>query len=105
MLSISNLSVQNFPTRQYAHRKFVMPLGMISVFVLITGCVSLPDVYIIDHHTVMEEEASGEWPKLEQRFHDLAVTPGPVDLAKEHNNLRRKRAFSVLNGEMTTLAE
>ncbi|NOR51087.1 MAG: hypothetical protein GQ470_00565 [Gammaproteobacteria bacterium] len=71
---------------------------------LITGCGSLPipDVYIIDHHTVMEEEASGEWPRLEQRFHDLAVTPGPVDLEKEGNSRRRDRAFSVLNGEMTS---
>ncbi len=78
------------------------PLVLLAAFVLLTSCVSLPDVYIIDHHTVMEEEASGEWPKLEQRFHDLAVHPGPVNLANEKNSQRRKRTFSILNGEMTT---
>ncbi|MBF0471755.1 MAG: hypothetical protein HQL48_10325 [Gammaproteobacteria bacterium] len=67
-----------------------------------SGCGALPDVYLIDRHTVMEEEASGEWPQLEQRFRDLAVTPGPVDLEKESNSRRRDRAFNLLNDEMTT---
>ncbi len=98
----SILSTRNFSRACSLKSKLAV---IFTAFVLGTGCVSLPDVYIIDHHTVMEEEASGEWPQLEQRFHDLAVSPGPVDLAKETNDSRRKRAFSVLNGAMTTTVD
>ncbi|MBF0220086.1 MAG: hypothetical protein HQL49_11260 [Gammaproteobacteria bacterium] len=77
------------------------PLLLTITFALLGGCSTLPDVYLIDHHTVMEEEASGDWPQLEQRFRDLAVTPGPVALEKENNSRRRDRALNVQNGEMT----
>jgi len=66
---------------------------------LLPGCVSLPDVYLIDRQTVMEAEASGEWPKLEQRFRQAAPRKGPTPLAKEPSSKRRERAFRVLNGE------
>ncbi len=63
------------------------------------GCVSLPDVYLIDRQTVMEAEASGEWPKLEERFRQQVPLKGPTNLAKEPSEKRRDRAFRVLNGE------
>ena len=77
-----------------------MKLLMVAfVLVSLSACVSLPDVYLIDRHTVMEEEASGEWPELESRFRQQAVKSGPTNLAEETVERRRERAFRVLNGE------
>jgi hypothetical protein len=63
------------------------------------ACISLPDIYLIDRHTAMEAEASGEWPQLEQRFRQQVPTMGPTNLAKEPSQRRRERAFRILNGE------
>ena len=77
-----------------------MKLLMVAfVLVSLSACVNLPDVYLIDRHTVMEEEASGEWPELESRFRQQAVKSGPSNLAEETVERRRERAFRVLNGE------
>ena len=74
-------------------------LVYIFTVVSLSACVNLPDVYLVDRHTVMEEEASGEWPELESRFREQAVKNGPTNLAKEPMEQRRERAFRVLNGE------
>lgn len=68
----------------------------------LSACISVPDVYLIDRHTVMESESSGEWPELEKRFLDKSVAKGPTNLPKEPKENRKKKAFSVLNGEMPT---
>jgi hypothetical protein len=75
------------------------PILCVFALVSLSACVNLPDVYLIDRHTVMEEEASGEWPELEARFREQAVKNGPTNLAKESMEQRRERAFRVLNGE------
>lgn len=72
------------------------------VLITLVGCVSVPDIYIIDRHTVMEAEASGEWPELEQRFLDKSISKAPTPLATEPYDDRREKAFRVLNGEMPT---
>lgn len=72
------------------------------IFLALTACISLPDIYLIDRHTVMEAEASGEWPQLEERFRQTALSKGPTNLAEEPSGRRRERAFRVLNGEFTT---
>lgn len=77
------------------------PLVWLFLLIGLSGCVSLPDVYLIDRHTVMEEEASGEWPQLESRFRQQAVKSGPTNLADEPLKQRKERAFQVLNGEFT----
>jgi hypothetical protein len=73
----------------------------ISLVISLSACVNLPNVYLIDRHTVMEEEASGEWPELEARFRQQAVKSGPTDLAEEPLERRKDRAFRVLNGEFS----
>jgi hypothetical protein len=84
-------------------RQFKGDAMRIVLLALMTGavsaCVNLPDVYVIDHHTAMESEASGEWPQLEQRLREQAVSKGPVNLPKDPFERRRERAFNVLNGE------
>lgn len=69
------------------------------VLLSLSACVSLPDIYLVDRHTVMEVEASGEWPELEQRFLSNSVNKGPVNLAKEPNEKRQDKAFNMLNSE------
>ncbi len=68
----------------------------------LTGCVSVPDIYVIDRHTVMEAEASGEWPELEKRLLQDSIAKGPTNLPVEPFEDRKKKAFKVLNDEMPT---
>lgn len=77
-------------------------LMLLIIGVFNIGCVSVPDVYLIDRHTVMESEASGEWPELEKRFLNESISKGPTNLAKEPYDERKKKAFRVLNAEMPT---
>lgn len=67
--------------------------------VFLGGCVSIPDVYLIDRHTVMETEAAGDWPELENRFREQSPQTGPTNLSVEPNTARHERAFRVVNGE------
>ena len=75
-----------------------LPVIGIALFGL-NACVTLPDVYLIDRHTVMETEASGEWPELEARFREQVPAKGPANLEQEPSDERRERAFRMLNGE------
>ncbi len=79
----------------------------LAVLFLNAACVSVtPEVYLVDRHTVMETEAAGEWPALEQRFIEAGQHPGPIPLAQDPaENSRRERAFRVLNGEFVTLTD
>ena len=79
-------------------------LALTAIALSLSACVQLPAVYVVDRHTVMEAEASGEWPQLEQRFRDDVPAMGPTDLEKDPQGRRRERAFRVLNGEFPTEA-
>ncbi|MDH5545218.1 MAG: hypothetical protein OEZ43_06475 [Gammaproteobacteria bacterium] len=63
------------------------------------ACVSVPDVYLIDRHTVMELEAAGEWPELEQRFSDKALNSGAIDIEDRFSTERKEKVFTLLQGE------
>jgi len=70
--------------------------------VALSACISLPDVYLIDRHTVMEAEASGEWPQIDQRFRQQAIKPGPTALEADPGSPRKARSLEVLNSEFTS---
>jgi len=79
------------------------PLPLAATLLALTalpGCVNLaPEVTIADRHTVLEEDASGDWPALEQRLTEPLMGMGPVPLATDPEaSRRRERAFNVLNG-------
>jgi hypothetical protein len=57
---------------------------------------------MIDAHTIMESEASGEWPELEKRFLEQQIKAGPVFFPKEGESARKKRVFTILNGDLYT---
>lgn len=66
---------------------------------LLSGCI--PDVYLVDRHTVMEMEASGSWPELDKVFYEDVQTAGPVPLINDPESKRKKRVKNVLNGEFS----
>lgn len=67
-----------------------------------TGCI--PDVYLVDRHTVMEMEASGSWPELDRVFYEDVQTAGPVPFINDPESKRKKRVKNVLNGEFSPYA-
>jgi len=74
---------------------------LICISVLAVGCVSLPDVYLIDRHTIMESESSGEWPELEKRFLDDKISAGPVPYEKDEKQ-QVPKAHILLNAELAS---
>lgn len=75
---------------------------LVIISVALSACISIPDVYLIDRHTVMEAEASGEWPQVDQRFRQQAIKPGPTALEADPDSPRKARSLEVLNGEFTS---
>ena len=65
-----------------------------------SACVSVEGPTLVDRHTVMEQEAAGEWPKLEQEFYDKAVRSGPVPLPRDADSKRKQRVYRILNGDL-----
>lgn len=74
---------------------------MLLYITLISGCSLAPSVNVtlIDRHTVMESEAAGEWPHIEDSLH---LHKGPIPLADVNESKKEKRAFKMLNGEFTS---
>lgn len=77
---------------------------------LTTGCAGLindlvPDVYLVDRQTLMEADASGEWPEIEQRLIELGIEnangikTGPEPFAGEQDRLSEQTSYGVLNAE------
>lgn len=69
----------------------------------LTGCANLlsslvPDVYLVDRHTVMEADAAGDWPELEQRLR-TDIHSGPQAFSGLDDRLEQEPAFQVLNDE------
>ncbi|WP_114416606.1 hypothetical protein [Marinospirillum perlucidum] len=74
-----------------------------------TGCANLinsavPDVYLVDRHTVMEADAAGDWPELEQRLRS-DLNQGPQPLTGLDNQLQEEAAFQVLNDDTQTTGQ
>ncbi|WP_404418786.1 hypothetical protein [Marinospirillum sp.] len=72
----------------------------------LTGCANflnslVPDVYLVDRHTVMEADAAGDWPELEQRLRsDLNTGPQPFTGLNER--LEEDTALRLLDDEYAT---
>lgn len=70
----------------------------------ITGCSGLlnnlvPDVYLVDRHTLMEADAAGEWPELEARLQTQAIKQGSEPYAGIDEQLDDQAGFRALNAE------
>jgi hypothetical protein len=72
---------------------------------LLSGCSGwlnalVPDVYLVDRHTITEADAAGDWPALEQRLRET-IHSGPRPLAGMDDNLDQSDSFQVLNDELS----
>jgi len=71
---------------------------------LFTGCSGLvnklvPDVYLVDRHTLMEADAAGEWPELENRLMETAIKNASEPYAGIDEQLDNQAGFRALNAE------
>lgn len=66
-----------------------------------TGCS--PKFYIIDRHTLMEDEAAGEWPEYEKEFLKNAPQSGPTAFQKVEQSAKKKRLYNTLHGEWASI--
>lgn len=93
------------PTRNAflpARRSLGLALTLL-ILLSLSGCANLlnqlvPDVYLVDRHTIMESDAAGDWPALEQRLRSN-IHSGPTPLAGIDEPLDQQPAFQVLNDE------
>lgn len=67
---------------------------------VLAGCSIKVDVK--DRHTIMEDEAAGEWPDFEKDLVARSKESGPTPYRKTELNGKKKRIYNVLNGEMTS---
>ncbi len=63
----------------------------------LTACV--PDIYLIDRQTVLELEASGQWPELDQKYKDMALRSGPTALETTRDNVENRQIFSMTHDD------
>lgn len=64
----------------------------------ITSCATI-EVYQIDRHSIMEEEAAGEWPSFDKKYLKSSQAKGAQFFPKEPDSKRKQRVFTVLKGE------
>lgn len=72
------------------------------VFLLLSVCGCVPNIYLIDRPTLMEEEAAGAWPELGTSFEKTQARNSPEPLTP--NQVRRKndRVMQTLPGEFVS---
>ncbi|GLR65179.1 hypothetical protein [Marinospirillum insulare] len=73
---------------------------------LLAGCSGLvnklvPDVYLVDRHTLMEADSAGEWPELENRLMQSAIKDASEPYAGIDEQLDEQEGFRALNAEYT----
>ncbi len=64
---------------------------------LLTSCV--PDVYLIDRQTVLELEASGDWPELDKEFQKKQLSAGPLPLEKTEDAVEKRQIFTMTHAD------
>ena len=68
----------------------------------LAGCLTVQAPPLLDRHTVMESEAAGEWPELDSVFTQEIVITGPVPMQKEPTSNKKKRVYSIINGDLVS---
>jgi len=63
------------------------------------GCA--PRITVIDRHTVMEDEAAGEWPDFEGKVLQKSLEATPSAFQKTPSSAKKDRVHNVLNGELS----
>ena len=76
-------------------------MAALALFAALAFNACTAKIYVQDRHTIMEEEAAGEWPDFEKEIVDKSKEEGPTALQKTDISEKKKRLYNVLNGEMT----
>ena len=72
-------------------------LGILTVGLFVTACN--PELYLIDRQTILELEASGEWPELDQKFKQEALRTGAIPLETTDDKAESRKVFSMTHGD------
>lgn len=67
---------------------------------LISGCAIVPPVYVIDRQTLMEQEASGDWPDFEESLLKDLRKPSVSMLGSEGKQEGERKLYNVLNQDL-----
>lgn len=75
----------------------------LALIFLYLSCLSacVPNVYLIDRPTLMEEEAAGDWPDLGQTLEKKEVSKHPVPLTPQQMKRKDERVTQTLLGDIT----
>ncbi len=82
-----------------------MELGMkrlLSVGLALSLMACAPKIYLKDRHTVMEDEAAGEWPDFEKHLIEKSQKDSPTPIKKVEESGKKKRLYEVLQGELVS---
>ena len=68
------------------------------------ACVSLPDVYVVDQATVLQNEAGGKWTNMEEKIRKSSIRATPAAF-KQDVYKDKRTVYSVLNGDLKKKGE
>ena len=76
-------------------------IALLMTIAFLSGCTISPNVEVtfIDRHTIMEAEAAGEWPHIENK---LGLNRGAIPFKESNSSKAQQKAFNVLNDEFST---
>jgi hypothetical protein len=65
--------------------------------ICLSACV--PDIYLIDRQTVLELEASGQWPELDGKYKAAALRSGPTALESTRDTVENRQVFKMTHDD------
>lgn len=72
-------------------------ISLISIAVFLGACI--PDVYLIDRQTVLEQQASGDWLELDKVFYESSLKKGPVNLRDSTKSVEDRAIYQLTHSD------
>jgi hypothetical protein len=63
------------------------------------GSSCVPDVYLLDRQTVLEVEAAGDWPELDEEIFQTTRRMGPVSFRGDPENPEKQKLIRLADGD------
>jgi hypothetical protein len=86
-------------------KNHIFVLAVLSLAIISTACA--PKFYVYERPTIMEEQASGEFPVIEKNMLSKTEAKGPMMTSKNKiaeiidENQKKKKTYRILNGEFS----
>ncbi len=74
----------------------VIAIGVLAALQF-SSCV--PDIYLFDRQTILEVEASGDWPALDEDIFHLNKRLGPVAFKTDQRQQERTTLSKITDGD------